>query len=172
MNFYFFQKKLSQIEDQLKSNFTSLLLNSRFLTLSEYVDAICVFINDFDVVKFFGEDIIDYSYLGCYLHINKHETSVGFGWNFRTHDYIDEDRNMIRLHLIFADRYPHNTTQEEYHYHSVGIETVYKVQYFGENVLFDINLESSFQNMIADIHYQAMKDEEPIAMAIYRYSDN
>ena len=171
MDFYSFQKKLLQIKDQLKSNFVSLLLNSRALILSEYVDAICVFIDDFDVVKFFGEDIIDYSYLECHLHINKYETSVEFEWNFRTHDYIDEDRNMIRLNLIFADRYPHNTNQE-YHYHSVAIETVYKVQYFGENVLFDINLESSFQNMISDIHYQAMKDEEPIAVAIYSYSDN
>ncbi len=172
MDYYLFRKKLSQIEDQLKSNFTSLILDSRVLILSEYVDAICVFINDFDVVKFFGEDIIDYSYLGCCLHISEHRTSVGFEWNFRTHDYISEDRYMIRLNLIFADRYSHNTNQEEYHYHSVSIDEVYKVQYFGENVLFDINLESSFKNMISDIHYQAMKDEEPIAMAIYRYSDN
>jgi len=172
MNFYLFQKKLSQIEDQLKSNFASLVLNSQVLILSEYVDAICVFINDFDVVKFFGEDIIDYSYLECHLNINKHQTNVEFEWDFRTHDYIDKDRNMIRLNLIFADRYPHNANQEKYHYHSVAIETVYKVQYFGENVLFDANLESSFHNMISDIHYQAMKNEEPIAMAIYSYSDN
>jgi hypothetical protein len=172
MDFDLFQKKLSQIEDQLKSNFASLILNSRILILSEYVDAICVFINDFDVVNFFGEDIIDYSYLECRLYINKRETRVEFEWDFRTHDDIDEDRNMIYLNLIFADRYPHNANQEKYHYHSVAIETVYKVQYFGENVLFDINLESSFQNMISDIHYQAMNDEEPIAMAIYSYSDN
>ena len=90
----------------------------------------------------------------------------------RNADYIDEDCNMIRLNLIYAYRYPHNANQEKYHYHSVAIETVYKVQYLGENVLFDANLESSFHNMISDIHYQAMKDEEPIAMAIYSYSDN
>lgn len=172
MNFYFFQKKLSQIENKLKSYLVSSLLNGRALTLSEYVDAICVFINDFDVVKFFGEDIIDYSYLECHLHINKYETSVEFEWNFRTHNDIDEDRHMIRLYLIFSNRYPYNADEEQYRYHSVAIEEVYKVQYFGENVLFDINLESSFKKMISDIHYQAMKDEEPIAMAIYTYSDN
>lgn len=43
---------------------------------------------------------------------------------------------------------------------------------FHKSDALDINLESSFQNIISDIHYRAMNDEEPIAMAIYSYSDN
>ncbi len=169
MNYYLFQQKLSQIEELLKKHIASFVLNKEACTLSEYVNAFFIFINDFDVVNLFGDDIIDYSYLACDLNITKYETAVEFEWNFRTHDNIDQDRNMIYFKAFFADRYVDNG---EFKYHYIAIEEVYKVEDFRENIFFDVNLESSFQDMISDVYYQAMKDEEPIAMSIYRYSDN
>lgn len=169
MNYYLFHQKLSQIKERLKKHIATLVLNKEAPTLSEYIEAFCIFINDFDVVKFFGEDIIDYSYLACYLNITKYETMVAFEWNFRTHDDIDQDRNMIYFQMIFADRY---VDDGEFKYHDLAIKEVHKVEYFGENIFFESNLESSLQDLISDIHYKAMKDEEPIAMAIYSYSDN
>ncbi len=176
MNFHLYQQKLSQLENRLKGHFSELLLNNKIFVLSDYVDAICVFINDFDVVEFFGENIINDSYLTCYLNIDKYETELKFRWDFITDDEIDQDRNMIYISLIFADRYEYIELSDIHKggkiYHSVHSEEIYKVQFKGENIFFDVNLELSLQNIISDIHYQAMKNEEPIAMSIYSYSDN
>lgn len=176
MNYHLYQQKLSELKKRLKRHFSELLSNNKLFVLSDYIDALCAFINNFDIVGFFGDDIIDNSYLVCNLNINKYETELEFEWNFITDYEIDQDRNMIRLNLIFADRYKDielsATDKGGNISHYVSSEEIYKVQYKGENIFFDANLELSLLKIISDIYYQAMKNEEPIAMSIYSYSDN
>lgn len=177
MDYDQYQRKLSQLEKNLKRCMAESLTNNGAFSLSQYVETFCVFIIDFDIINFFGEGVIDDSWLSMGLGINERKTRIRFEWNFRVDDDIDQDRNMIYLDLIFADRYAniqamYPPVNGGHIHHYVYCEDVYKVQYFGSNIFFDVNLESSLQKLISDIHYQEMKDEEPVAVAIYSYSDN